>query len=79
MSLALAEFIGLAGLILGLVGAWLQWGMPHRLADLEDAHKDGVLTEDQFSSRRRLWTTLVPVLVVLGVLLIAAALYSRLG
>ncbi|MCW5549494.1 MAG: hypothetical protein KIT44_11080 [Opitutaceae bacterium] len=79
MSLAVAEIIGLAGLVLCLTGAWLHWGMPRRLAHLEDEHKDGDLSEDQAMLRRQIWTALVPVTVILGVVLIGAALYGRLG
>lgn len=79
MSLATAEFLGLAGLVFCLVGAWLHWGMPDRIANLEDEQKDGTLTEDQADARRRFWQVIAPVITLLGVLLIGIALYSRLG
>jgi hypothetical protein len=79
MSLAAAEFTGLAGLICCLVGVWLHWGMHERIANLEDEQKDGTLTEDQAKSRSSFWQIAAPVITVLGVLLIGTALYSRLG
>ena len=79
MSLATAEFLGLAGLVFCLVGAWLHWGMHERIAGLEDEQKDGSLTEEQAKARSRFWQIMAPVITVLGVLLIGVALYSRLG
>lgn len=79
MSLAAAEFTGLAGLIFCLVSVWLHWGMSDRIAHLEEEQKDGGLNEEQATPRRRFWQILAPVVTVLGVLLLGAALYSRLG
>jgi hypothetical protein len=79
MSLVVAEFLGLVGLIFCLGGAWLHWGMPERIARLEDEQKDGRLSEDQADARRRFWQVIAPVITVLGVLLIGIALYGRFG
>lgn len=79
MSLAVAEFIGLVGLIFCLMGAWLHWGMHDRIARLEDEQKDGSLTEEQAKSRSRIWQIMAPVITVLGVLLAGVALYGRFG
>jgi Co/Zn/Cd efflux system component len=79
MSLAAAEFLGLVGLVFCLTGAWLHWGMHERIARLEDEQKDGTMTEDQAKVRSRFWHIIAPVITVIGVLLIAAALYGRLG
>lgn len=79
MSLATAEFLGLAGLVFCLVGAWLHWGLHDRIAQLEDDQKDGSLTEDQAKARSCFWQTMAPVITVIGVLLVGAAVWGRFG
>lgn len=47
------EALGLAALLMTLAGVWLQWNRPTRVADIEEALKDGRLLPDEAEQRLR--------------------------
>ncbi len=67
------ELAGLAGLALIFVAGWIRWRITWLDADVEEAVKDGKLTQSQAEKRAWVAQLATPVLMLIGLALLGMA------
>jgi hypothetical protein len=65
--------VGLAGVAVLGFAVWFQWKLSWLCSDVEEAEKEEKITAEQARSRLRILRSLGPLLMALGVALVAAA------
>lgn len=68
--------LGFVGVIIVGLAGWLHWRLTWLLSDVEEEEKDSKITAEQAKSRQWLLKAATPVLMAVGVVLLAIAAWA---